>query len=48
MRYELVIVWETGEKEITQFATKDEAESAGRGMKMAFGEQVWYCVRERR
>ena len=43
--YELVIVWDTGEKEIHAYNTQEEAEIIGQGYKTAFGSQVWYCTR---
>ena len=49
MLYEAVIVWETGdkEKEVHCYNTREEAENAVEGYKMAFGQQVrWAGVRE--
>lgn len=40
----LKIVWETGEKESYIYKTEEEAESAGRNFKQAFGNQVSYYV----
>ena len=49
MRYEAVIVWETGEKEVHSYATEREAKQACEGYKRAFGRQVaWTGVREAR
>lgn len=48
MKYEIVVVWSTGEKQIFGYATREEAEQAKAGYEMAFGSQVWVCVRERR
>ena len=45
--YELVVVWETGEKEITAYATEDEAKAAGNQMEMVFGKQLWWCTRRK-
>ena len=45
--YELVIVWDTGEKEVFTYNTEEEAEKAGEGYKTAFGQQIWYCVRDK-
>lgn len=48
LKYELIIIWETGEKEIHAYNTKEKAEEIGQGMKMAFGNQVqWYGVRKK-
>lgn len=46
--YELVIVWESGEKEISTYRTEAEAVKAKFNMEMAFGNQLWACVREKR
>lgn len=46
MRYELVVVWSTGDKQVFEYATQDEAEQGKRNYEMAFGAQVWCCVRE--
>lgn len=49
MRYELVVIWEDGTKEIHEFQSVERAEEAGRNYKMAFGGQVaWYGVRRKR
>lgn len=46
MRYELVVVWDTGEKNVYQYETEAEAEAAGHNMKMALGNQIaWYGTR---
>lgn len=48
LKYELVIIWATGEKEIYTYNTEEQAEEIGQGMKMAFGNQVqWYGVRRK-
>lgn len=47
-KWELVIIWETGDidKDIYEYETKEEAEKAMNGMRMAFGKQIsWSCVR---
>lgn len=45
-KYELVIVWSNGDKDIYEYDTKEKATSAGDGMKMALGNQIeWYGVR---
>ena len=43
--FELVVVWETGEKEIYTYPTQAEAEAGKRNFETAFGSQVWVCVR---
>lgn len=45
MKNELVIVWQTGETEVHQYNTAEEAENAKAGFEMVFGNQVWCCVR---
>ena len=47
MEYELVVVWATGEKEIHSYNSQDEAEQGKRNYEMAFGSQLWCCVREK-
>jgi hypothetical protein len=48
-KWELVIVWETGEQDIYEYETEQEAEAAGRGMRIALGNQIgWYGVRRKR
>lgn len=45
--YELVIIWQDGDKEIYQYDTEDRANRAGREMRFAFGNQIsWYGVRK--
>ena len=48
MMYELVVVWNDGNKEIYAYTNRTEAENGKRNMEMAFGSQVWCCVREKR
>ena len=43
MIYELVIVWETGDKDIFEYSSRDDAEESMRGFKVAFGEQITWC-----
>ena len=46
--YELVIIWETGEKEITPYNTEQEAEQAESNMFKAFGNQItWSGIRRK-
>lgn len=45
-RYELVFIWDTGEKEIAVYPTEADAEQAGRNIKKAFGNQIsWWGTR---
>ena len=45
--YELVIVWETGEKEVYEYATQEEANIIMQGYKTAFGNQLWCGTRKK-
>ena len=46
MKYELVIVWDTGEKEIHEYNTQEEAEIMAQGDRTAFGNQIsWTGIR---
>ena len=46
MKYELVVVWENGDKDVYEYDSMIQAESSGEGMKMALGDQIaWYGVR---
>ena len=48
MKYELVVIWSDGQKEIHEYPTYEDAENVGRGYKIAFGNQVeWYGVRKK-
>lgn len=48
--YELVIIWETGEKEVCGgYSTEEKAERAGCEMKKVFGNQItWTGTRRAR
>lgn len=49
MRYELVIIWQDGTKDIYEYTNKEEAEQAGYNMRMALGYQItWWGVRPKR
>ena len=48
MMYELVIVWNDGSKEIYTYINRTKAEEGKRNVEMAFGLQVWCCVRKKR
>ena len=46
--FELVIIWDTGGKDIYEYTTREDAESAGKNMKMALGDQIaWYGTRRK-
>ena len=48
-KWELVVVWSTGETDVFEYNTEEEAESAGRGMRTALGNQIaWYGTRQKR
>lgn len=42
-KYELVVVWENGEKDVYTYDTKAQADKAGEGMKTALGGQIEWC-----
>lgn len=45
--FELVVIWETGEKEVFAYKTEERAERAGREMKKVFGNQIsWTGTRK--
>lgn len=44
MKYELVIVWSTGEKESYLYDSLDKAQEIEKGYKKAFGSQLWTCI----
>ena len=46
--FELVIIWDTGDKDIYEYTTREDAERAGKNMKTALGDQVaWYGTRRK-
>ena len=45
--YKLTIIWNTGEKETYDYATREEAEKAELNMRTAFGGQVWTSIERR-
>ena len=48
MKYRLLIVWDTGEKEENFYSTEDEAKKIEAGYKMAFGTQIAFtCIDKR-
>ena len=45
-KFELVVVWENGDKDVYTYDTEAQASEAGDGMKVAFGDQIeWYGTR---
>ena len=47
-KYELIVIWETGEKNIDIFETYGAAVKAEKNMIMAFGRQiVWTGINEK-
>ena len=45
--FELVIVWASGERQVYEYDTPEQAEEGARNMLTANGEQItWWCVRE--
>lgn len=46
-RYELVVIWDTGEKETATYDTEIEAKIIENGFHTAFGKQIqWTGIRE--
>lgn len=46
MKYELVVIWDDGEKEVFSYPTETEAKEAEDGYHKAFGNQVsWTGIR---
>ena len=44
--YELVIIWDTGEREVHRYPSEDKANEIGYSMRKAFGRQIaFWCVR---
>lgn len=49
MKYELIVIWETGEKEIFEYATEEQAQEACNDFKYIFDNQVaWAGTRLKR
>ena len=47
MKYELIVIWETGEKEIFEYATEEEAQESCNDFRKIFGNQVaWAGIRK--
>lgn len=48
MKYELVIIWDTGEKEVIEYESEELAMQAERGYRRAFGRQIeWAGIRRK-
>lgn len=48
IKYELIIIWDTGEKEIHDYETYDAAKQGEENMRRAFGYQIaWAGINER-
>ena len=46
--YELVIAWGSGEKEVYEYKTQEEAEQGAKNMEIALGEQIrWWGIRRK-
>ena len=46
--YELVVIWETGEKEVYDHMTEEEAQRSLKHMQFVFGKQIsWMGIRKR-
>lgn len=48
MDYELVVVWDNGDKNIYPYRTEEEAEQGADRMRMAFGRQITWCGTRRK
>lgn len=45
MKYKLIVVWYTGERNEYEFQTEEKAQEGERGFKMAFGNQITFtCI----
>lgn len=40
MRYKLIIIWETEEKEVHTYENREKAEEIMKGYKKVFGDQI--------
>ena len=47
MKYELIVVWSTGEKESYLYDSLEKAQEIERGYKRAFGSQLWTAINQR-
>lgn len=49
MKSELVIVWDTGEKQVIEYPDEETAKQAEQGYKKAFGRQIeWSGIRPKK
>lgn len=49
IRYELIVIWDNGDKDTYDYETLDAARQGEANMKMAFGHQIaWTGINERR
>ena len=49
MRYELVVIWSDGDKEVYAYRNREKTERTAQEMKKVFGNQIsWIGVREKR
>ena len=46
--FELIIIWNTGEKEVYTYDSREEAEKIEAGYKTAFGNQIQFTGINRR
>ena len=48
MKYELIVIWQSGEKDIYPYESEDAAEKGKANMKMAFGNQIsWMGINKK-
>ena len=48
MMYELIVIWDTHEKDVHVFTSEEAAKNAEKGMKKAFGKQIEFtCINKR-
>lgn len=49
IKYELVVIWDSGEKDVYDYETYEAAKQGEANMRMVFGYQIaWTCIKERR
>ena len=48
MTYELIVIWETGEKNVYEYNSEQDAQQGEANMKMAFGNQIQWTGINRR
>ena len=47
-RYELVVIWDTGEKAVYEHMTEEEAQRSQKYLQFVFGNQIsWMGIRKR-